>query len=58
MKKSKEDQIAEHERLADHFAEESHKFEGSISDALSGLSEAHRKYASTLRDKGDAPLLT
>jgi len=45
-----QEKIEEHEQLANRLAEESHKFEAPISDALSGLSEAHWQYAKALRE--------
>jgi len=39
---------AEHEELANRWAEESHKWRGAVSDAYSSLSEANMELATAL----------
>lgn len=50
-----QEKIEEHEQIATRFAEDSHKFEPPMSDALSGLAEAHWQYAEVLRKETQIP---
>lgn len=44
-----------HQRTANDYAEESHQWDGDVSDAYSSVSEAHNELARAFRKKAGIP---